>query len=111
MHREQNPNLAVLELAVKRLGPLVNEMVFLGGCATGLLLTDVAAPPIRVTKDVDLITEVASLVDYHRLSRQLRDKGFKEDQSPGAPICRWAAEGILLDVMPTRPGILGFGNE
>jgi predicted nucleotidyltransferase len=86
-------------------------MVFLGGCATGLLLTDVAAPPIRATQDVDVITEVASLGDYHRLSGRLRERGFKEDQSPDAPICRWVAEGIVLDVMPTRREILGFGNE
>ncbi|MHB2040075.1 MAG: hypothetical protein ACYCPX_12545 [Acidiferrobacteraceae bacterium] len=88
-------------------------MVFLGGCATGLLLTDVAAPPIRVTHDVDVITEIASLADYHRLSGQLRKRGFKEDQSPDAPICRWVAADVVLDVMPTKPQIqiLGFGNE
>ncbi|MEK7207505.1 MAG: hypothetical protein AAB134_06455 [Pseudomonadota bacterium] len=98
-------------MAVEQLGPLADDMVFLGGCATGLLLTDVAAPPIRVTQDVDVITELASLGDYHRLSSQLRKRGFKEDQSPDAPICRWVAAGVILDVMPTRPEILGFGNE
>lgn len=111
MHREGNPNLQILEIAVVHLGPLADDMVFLGGCATGLLLTDVAAPPIRVTQDVDVITEVASLGDYHRLSDQLRKRGFKEDQSPEAPICRWVAAGVVLDVMPTKPEILGFGNE
>ena len=111
MHREGNPNLEILEMAVDHLGPLADGMVFLGGCATGLLLTDVAAPPIRATQDVDVITEVASLGDYHRLSGQLRKRGFKEDQSPDAPICRWVAAGVVLDVMPTRPEILGFGNE
>ncbi len=111
MRRERNPNLEILEMAVERLGPLADEMVFLGGCATGLLLTDIAAPPIRATQDVDVITEAASLGDYHRLSEQLRSRGFREDQSPGAPICRWVAAGVVLDVMPTKPEILGFGNE
>ena len=110
MHRERNPNLQILEMAVEHLGPLADDMAFVGGCATGLLLTDVAAPPIRVTQDVDVITEVASLGDYHRLSGRLRKRGFKEDQSPDAPICRWVAAGVVLDVMPTRPEILGFGN-
>jgi hypothetical protein len=41
MHREGNPNLQILEIAVAHLGPLADDMVFLGGCATGLLLTDV----------------------------------------------------------------------
>ena len=111
MRRERNPNLQILEMAVAYLGPLADDMVFLGGCATGLLLTDVAAPPIRVTQDVDVITEVASLGDYQRLSGRLRKRGFKEDQSPDAPICRWVAADVVLDVMPTRPEILGFGNE
>jgi hypothetical protein len=28
---------------------LIDQLVFPGGCATGLLLTDIAAPPIRAT--------------------------------------------------------------
>ena len=55
MARTQNPNLDILILAVDQLGTLTEEMVFLGGCATGLLITDPAAPPIRVTRDVDAI--------------------------------------------------------
>ena len=111
MHREWNPNLEILELAVERLGPLTEDMVFVGGCATGLLLTDPAAPPIRQTRDVDVITEVASIGQYHHLAEKLRLRGFAEDQSPDAPICRWTADAVVLDVMPTDPGIFGFGNE
>lgn len=111
MRRAANPNLEIMEIAVARLGALADEMVFLGGCATGLLITDAVAPPIRATKDVDAIAEVASLIEYHRLSKRLRDVGFSEDQSMDAPICRWQAGGILLDVMPTHSEILGFGNE
>lgn len=91
--RRKNPNLQILEIAVERLGPLADDMVLVGGCATGLLLTDTAAPPIRATQDVDVITEVASLQDYHRLSSQLRKRSLKEDQRPDAPICRWVAAG------------------
>lgn len=56
MNRKRNPNLHILELAATALGSLVNDMVFVGGCATGLLITDEAAPAIRVTQDVDVIT-------------------------------------------------------
>lgn len=111
MHREWNPNLQILEQAVEHLGPLADKMVFLGGCATGLLLTDSGAPPIRATRDVDVITEVASVPDYHRLSAKLRTRAFKEDQGLDAPICRWVRDDVLLDVMPTDPEIFGFGNE
>lgn len=111
MPSTQNSNLAILDLAVERLGDLADAMVFLGGCATGLLLTDVAAPPIRVTRDVDAITEVTTLGDYHRLSALLRERGFREDQSEGAPVCRWVTGAVVLDVMPTSADILGFGND
>ena len=36
--------------------------MFLGGLATGFLLTDPAAPPLRTTDDVDLVVDVRSIV-------------------------------------------------
>ena len=111
MMRSQNPNLQILLFAVDQLGELIDEMVFLGGCATGLLITDPAASPIRVTKDVDAIVLVVSHADYYKFSEKLRARGFKEDVSEGAPICRWKSDNVLLDVMPTDTRILGFGNK
>lgn len=111
MHRTTNPNLEILEAAVELLGELADRLVFLGGCATGLLLTDVAAPPIRATQDVDVITEVATMAEYYQLAERLREGGFQEDTSEDAPICRWKAGGLLLDVMPTDPQLLGFGSK
>jgi hypothetical protein len=40
MPRITNPNIEILELAANQLDDLVARVVFLGGCATGLLLTD-----------------------------------------------------------------------
>jgi len=111
MPRIQNPNIDILMQAVDKLGPLVDEMVFLGGCATGLLITDTGAPPLRVTRDVDAIVQVLSVVDYYQFSDRLRAQGFKEDSSEDAPICRWLSGHIILDVMPTDTKILGFGNQ
>ena len=111
MVREQNPNLEILMIAVDRLEDLADEMVFLGGCATGLLITDSAAPPIRVTRDVDAIVQVVSHADYYKLSEKLRALGFKEDVSDDAPLCRWVTDKVILDVMPTDTQILGFGNK
>lgn len=107
----RNPNIDILVGTVNLLGPLADEMVFLGGCATGLLVSDPASAPIRITEDVDVIVEVATLSGYHRLSKELRKRGFREDSSPEAPVCRWKAGSCVLDVMPTNPKILGFGNR
>jgi hypothetical protein len=38
-----NSNLELLKQVAKRLGPLLTEVVFVGGCTTGLFLTDEAA--------------------------------------------------------------------
>ena len=110
MVQSANPNIEILEESLVRLGPLAGDVVFLGGCATGLLLTDPAAPPLRVTMDVDVIVEVGSLAGYHRFGERLKSLGFVEDTGPEAPICRWIAGRIVLDIMPTDPEILGFGN-
>lgn len=98
-------------LVARRLGSIASDVVFLGGCAAGLLITDKAAPPLRATRDVDVIAEVSSLLDYYELSQRLKDRGFKEDTTPGAPVCRLVAENIVLDLMPTEPTILGFGDR
>src|SRR6266851_2931963 len=47
-----------------------------------------------------------------RASRSaLRNLGFSEDSSEGAPICRWLIDHMKLDVMPTDETILGFSNR
>lgn len=56
------------------------------------------------------LLRLATLVEYYRLSEQLRQLGFVEDTGEDAPICRWKTADVILDVMPTDPGILGFGN-
>jgi len=110
MPKTQNPNLEILEICAHALGPLCDELVFLGGCVTAILITDAASPPVRVTRDVDVLAEVATTAEYHKLEKRLRECGFEVDSSKDAPICRWAGHGILLDVMPTDDRILGFGN-
>ena len=70
-----DPNRAQLEAAVRVLQPLLDELVFAGGCATGLLITDPAAGSIRPTLDVDVITEAASYAEYASLSERFARSG------------------------------------
>ena len=109
--RTANPNLPLLESVVAALGPLCPRFVFVGGCVTGLLITEAATPPVRTTRDVDVIVEIVSLGEYHTLERQLEQAGLRHDRSPDAPVCRWLAGSALLDVMPTDKAVLGFGNR
>ena len=106
-----NPNLELLELAAERLRQLLPEIVFVGGCATGLLIDDPGAAPVRATYDVDVIAEIGSYAEYTAFSERLRGLGFKEDSREGAPLCRWTHGALTLDVMPLDPQVLGFSNR
>jgi predicted nucleotidyltransferase len=106
----QNPNLAKVELVAHVLGPLRDQLVFVGGCAAGLLLTDQSAAPARVTYDVDLTVQVAALPDFYLLEEQFTGLGFKRDVTMEV-ICRWQYQGLEVDLMPSDPAILGFANR
>ncbi len=103
-------NFESLALVAHRLEELCNEVTFVGGCITGLLITDKAAPDVRFTVDVDCIINVITQPGYHALAKKLRRKGFKEMSSGNHPICRWDCDGILIDIMPTDKSVLGFSN-
>jgi predicted nucleotidyltransferase len=106
-----DPNLAKVELIASALGDLRSELIFVGGCAAGLLMSGPATPAARVTYDVDLVAQMANLRDYHRMEKELARLGFARDMAPEAPICRWRYRGIEVDLMPTDPDILGFANR
>jgi predicted nucleotidyltransferase len=107
----QDPNVEMLQVVAQALGELCDELVFVGGCAAGLLCTSPQAPPPRVTYDVDVVAEVAALSAYHALEGKIASRGFTRDMSPDAPICRWRLGEVELDLMPTDERILGFSNR
>lgn len=111
MTRSLVANLAMVRRVAERLGELREQVVFLGGAATALLITDSGVPDVRATIDVDLIVELASRGDYYRFAEALRSHGFTEHLGEDAPVCRWRVDGVTVDVMPTSAEILGFSNR
>ena len=97
--------------AAHLLRPMLNELVFLGGAVTGLLLTDTAAGDPRATMDVDAIAEISTYAEYVQFGARLGDLGFSEDATEGAPVCRWVRQSVILDLMPLDESILGFSNR
>jgi hypothetical protein len=71
-----NPNLAILELVAQALGPVCESVIFVGGCATGLLLTRERPDRIRITEDVDIVAQALTVHDYHGIEKQVRAQGF-----------------------------------
>jgi hypothetical protein len=108
--RRHYQNIERIIAVARQLEDLLQNVVFAGGAVTELLITDPAFPAVRPTIDIDVIVEVISLIDYYRLQRRLREKGFRESMEDEV-ICRWKFREILVDFMPTDERILGFSNR
>jgi len=107
----RNANMVLLAEMIDRLGDLADAFVIVGGCATGLLVTSTRAQLIRGTVDVDVVAQVATILEYQAIERRLLARNFVHDRSPEAPICRWLNSGLQLDVMPSESGVLNFHNR
>lgn len=102
-----DPNLPLLQDAVRKLAPFLDEIVFVGGITLGLLITDEAASPIRGTTDVDVIAEILTYTEYIAFSERLRQAHFTEDQEL---TCRWHNGALTVDVLALNKEVLGFTN-
>lgn len=105
-----DPNLALLAGMVRAMGPLCEQVVFVGGCATGLLIDNASLMDVWPTEDVDAIVEVASLAGYHRLADKLAQRGFKQTMADNTPPFRWFWNRLQLDLVPLDEKVLGFAN-
>jgi hypothetical protein len=109
--RANDPNLPHLRQVAKALGDLRDHVVFVGGAVAGLLVTDPLADSVRATRDVDAVVN-ASRVLFHRIEATVAERGFAQDVSSDV-ICRWVHKksGVLFDLMPGQPEVLGFSNR
>lgn len=105
-HREMIEQVAIA------LHPILGEVAFVGGCTTGLLLTDsFSLEQVRHTDDVDLIIHVVGYVGWNSMQEQLRAQGFRDDTSNDAPICAMKLGQLRVDFMPDDAQVLGFSNR
>jgi predicted nucleotidyltransferase len=104
-------NIDMLQTVAFGLEELKEEIVFVGGAVAELYADDPASSDIRPTQDIDCTIELRSYKEHTELEEDLRTKGFANDTSQGAPICRWIYQDIKVDVMPTDENILGFNNQ
>ncbi|KLI97852.1 hypothetical protein [Luteimonas sp. FCS-9] len=107
----------MLQRVADALGPeLLREVAFVGGCTTGMLITDdVSREAVRYTDDVDLIVHVLGLGNWYQLQRVLAEKGFRTTAEDDV-ICRTrlrdgGAGELIVDFMPDDAAVLGFGNR
>ena len=103
---EDRDRLRRLALALRE---LANDFVFLGGGVTSLLITDLAAAPTRLSKDLDAVVRAAR-TEYIAIEQRLRQLGFTQ-RAEEPVICRWFRDDLILDVMPDDPATIGFSNR
>lgn len=94
---------------------LCRQVTFVGGCTTGLLLTDAfTREQVRHTDDVDLVASVIGTVGFHRLQQQLIQRGFQHSSGESRddfPICAMQWGKLRVDLMPDDEKVLGFSNR
>ena len=103
--------LQMLEEVAQALGEELREQVaFVGGCTTVLLITDeYTLESIRGTDDVDLVIHLTGTPDWYRLEENLKPRGFK-NTGQDSVTCRLRLGALKVDFMPTDEKVLGFSN-
>jgi hypothetical protein len=90
---------------------LLPRVAFVGGCTTGLLLTDsTSRDDVRFTDDVDLIIGLTGVAEWVKLQESLGRKGFRVAMGEDVA-CRTRLGDLIVDFMPDNASILGFTNR
>jgi len=102
----------MIEKVARALGDeLLAEVAFVGGCTTGLLISDrVTLDGVRATDDVDLIVNVVGYSGWSDFQNRLLKKGFSTSMEDEI-ICRLRLGDLKVDFMPDDEKILGFSNR
>ncbi len=103
-----NRNLAMIRQMALELGDLTENVVFVGGSITSLLVDSNEVNDPRVTNDVDVVVGVINAPQFSVAEQKLIERGF---QPVPEVRCRYTKMGMILDFMPTDSRILGFGNR
>jgi predicted nucleotidyltransferase len=103
----------MIAVVARALGPdMLAKVAFVGGCTTGLLLTDAfSKQQVRHTDDVDLIVHVVGHVGLASLQAQLVGCGFSHSMEDDSPICAMRLGQLRVDFMPDDVTVLGFTNR
>jgi hypothetical protein len=104
-------SLDLLEEVTKKLEPLLEELVFVGGSVLPLYQERPELEAVRHTDAVDCIIEAFTTGQFHNFEARLIKMGLSPCQEEGPPLCRWWVSGIKVDFMPVDPKARGFSNR
>ena len=107
-----DPNLKQLIVAARALKPLLNELVFVGGCVTGLLIRDEVAADPRGTMDLNAIATITSYAQFGEICARVASPkigartrryaaGYMD--GPSSISCRWKSISWGSRTVDTEP--------
>ncbi len=100
-------NIVRLKAIARALSGLEENVVYVGGATVSLYITNPAAPEVRPTDDIDVVIELILYNHFGQVEDKLRDLGFQNDVQSKV-ITRYRYQGIIVDIMPTNPEVVGF---
>ncbi len=107
-----NAHRSMIQQVAQQLGSdLLSQVAFVGGCTTGLHITDeFTKEKVRYTEDVDLIIHVLGYTGWHKFSEQVTARGFKISMEDEVN-CRFRLGSLCVDFMPDDENVLGYSNQ
>lgn len=107
-----NAHKQMILMVAQALGDqLLPQVAFVGGCTTGLLITDdMTKESVRYTDDVDLIISVIGYTGWYKFSEQLVERGFRISMEDDVNF-RFRLGELQVDFMPDDANALGFTNR
>ena len=103
-------SLDSVAIVAKKLGPLNEKVVYVGGAVAELYIDDQGGTEVRETEDVDCVVNVVTQTELAIFHDKLRKQGFSED-SDSKVICRWKIGDIKVDVMSQHDSSFGPSNK
>ena len=101
----------LIKVVALALGEFNQQAVFVGGSTVPFYLPENLKSEARVTEDIDVVLELVPKRKLPEFEDLLRKKGFQNDTSEGAPLCRWRLESLKVDIMTSDKEMLGFTNR
>jgi hypothetical protein len=99
----------------RALGPLVDEVVFIGGAIAPLLQTEPVLDRVRPTQDVDAVIATTRYSTIDSLQDRLRASGFRHDHLHTGHVHRYVLAtvdepSIFFDLVPAGAHLGASGN-
>ncbi|AGH96752.1 hypothetical protein [Pseudobdellovibrio exovorus] len=101
----------MIKVIAKALGELNENAVFVGGATVPFYVPEAYQHQVRPTEDIDVVMEILGRHANSINEDILRQKGFRNDTSQGAPVCRWIYNGFIVDIMSSNIATFGFTNR